>query len=157
MIFNSFCSEAWFQDERRPPHPDWLSKNEGIVDSHIKAKHAGLPISTNELEKHFLSGGNVEKVVDAAIRIRHRGVDVAFDVITQVDLAGFDVQTVTPEQFSYPTGVGSSMPANAVLLSPRASVENPYLAQAGVDSVGWGCPVARLGTDGVILNFGEAA
>jgi uncharacterized protein YqfA (UPF0365 family) len=38
-----------------------------IVDPLITARKAGLELSINELEIHYLSGGNVQRVVNALI------------------------------------------------------------------------------------------
>ena len=38
-----------------------------LVDSLITSSKAGLNLTVNQLEKHFLAGGNIERVVKALI------------------------------------------------------------------------------------------
>jgi len=62
-----------------------------IVDSRIMAVKAGLNISTNELETHYLAGGNVTRVVQALIAANKANIDLTFQQATAIDLAGRDV------------------------------------------------------------------
>lgn len=62
-----------------------------IVDSRIMAVKAGLNISTNELETHFLAGGNVVRVVQALIAANKANIELSFQQATAIDLAGRDV------------------------------------------------------------------
>ena len=38
-----------------------------LVDCYINAKKAGVQLTIDDLETHFMAGGNVERVVDALI------------------------------------------------------------------------------------------
>ena len=62
-----------------------------IVDSRIMAVKAGLNVSTNELETHYLAGGNVVRVVQALIAANKANIDLSFQQATAIDLAGRDV------------------------------------------------------------------
>lgn len=62
-----------------------------IVDSRIMAVKAGLNISTNELETHYLAGGNVVRVVQALIAANKANIELSFQQATAIDLAGRDV------------------------------------------------------------------
>ncbi len=62
-----------------------------IVDSRIMAVKAGLNISTNELETHYLASGNVVRVVQALIAANKANIDLSFQQATAIDLAGRDV------------------------------------------------------------------
>jgi uncharacterized protein YqfA (UPF0365 family) len=62
-----------------------------IVDSRIMAVKAGLHISTNELETHYLASGNVVRVVQALIAANKANIDLSFQQATAIDLAGRDV------------------------------------------------------------------
>ncbi len=62
-----------------------------IVDSRIMAVKAGLNISTNELETHYLAGGNVVRVVQALIAANKANIELNFQQATAIDLAGRDV------------------------------------------------------------------
>lgn len=62
-----------------------------IVDSRIMAVKAGLRISTDELETHFLAGGNILRVVQALIAANKANIELNFQRATAIDLAGRDV------------------------------------------------------------------
>lgn len=62
-----------------------------IVDSRIMAVKAGLHISTNELETHYLASGNVVRVVQALIAANKANIELSFQQATAIDLAGRDV------------------------------------------------------------------
>jgi uncharacterized protein YqfA (UPF0365 family) len=62
-----------------------------IVDSRIMAVKAGLEITTNELETHYLAGGNVVRVVQALIASNKANIELSFQQATAIDLAGRDV------------------------------------------------------------------
>jgi uncharacterized protein YqfA (UPF0365 family) len=62
-----------------------------IVDSRIMAVKAGLEISTNDLETHYLAGGNVVRVVQALIAANKANIDLDFQRSTAIDLAGRDL------------------------------------------------------------------
>jgi uncharacterized protein YqfA (UPF0365 family) len=62
-----------------------------IVDSRIMAVKAGLNISTNELETHYLASGNVVRVVQALIAANKANIELSFQQATAIDLAGRDV------------------------------------------------------------------
>lgn len=58
-----------------------------IVDTRITAVKAGINISTNQLEAHYLAGGNVTHVVLALIAAAKAGIDLDFDRACAIDLA----------------------------------------------------------------------
>ena len=58
-----------------------------IVDSRITAVKAGLPIETDLLEAHYLSGGNVTHVVLALIAADKAGIPLPFNRACAIDLA----------------------------------------------------------------------
>ncbi|MFZ4482934.1 MAG: flotillin-like protein FloA [Chthoniobacterales bacterium] len=58
-----------------------------IVDSRITAVKAGNPLSTDELEAHYLSGGNVDAVVLALIAAGKAGIKLDFNRACAIDLA----------------------------------------------------------------------
>ncbi len=62
-----------------------------IVDSRIMAVKAGLFISTNDLETHYLAGGKVLRVVQALIAATKANIDLSFKQATAIDLAGRDI------------------------------------------------------------------
>lgn len=58
-----------------------------IVDNRITAVKAGIPLNTDELEAHFLSGGNVTNVVLALIAADKAGITLDFNRACAIDLA----------------------------------------------------------------------
>ncbi len=62
-----------------------------IVNSLITANKAGLKLTTNELETHFLAGGNVPNVIRALISADKANINLSFKQATAIDLAGRDV------------------------------------------------------------------
>ncbi|MDM8006197.1 MAG: flotillin-like FloA family protein [Phycisphaerae bacterium] len=62
-----------------------------IVLQKIRAVSAGIPITTEDLVRHCLAGGNVEAAVSASIAARRAGVEMSFQKACDVDLAGHDV------------------------------------------------------------------
>ena len=62
-----------------------------IVDARIRAVKAGLPLSTDQLEAHFLAGGDVINVVQALIAADKANIELSFQRAAAIDLAGRDV------------------------------------------------------------------
>ena len=62
-----------------------------IVNPRISAIKAGLNLTTDELESHFLAGGNVQAVVNALISARKANIDLDFNKAAAIDLAGRNV------------------------------------------------------------------
>lgn len=58
-----------------------------VVDSRITAVKAGLAMETDDLEAHFLSGGNVTHVVLALIAARKAAIPLEYDRACAIDLA----------------------------------------------------------------------
>ena len=62
-----------------------------IVDARIRAVKAGLPLDTDQLEAHFLAGGDVINVVQALIAADKANIELTFQRAAAIDLAGRDV------------------------------------------------------------------
>lgn len=62
-----------------------------IINARISAVKAGLEISVNDLEAHFLAGGNVVRVVNAMISADKANIPLPFKRAAAIDLAGRDV------------------------------------------------------------------
>ncbi len=58
-----------------------------IVDSRITALKAGIEVSTDPLEAHYLAGGNVQQVILALIAAGKAGIVLDFDRACAIDLA----------------------------------------------------------------------
>ncbi len=66
-------------------------KPSNIVLPLIRATKAGLDVSINQLESHYLSGGKVGRVVDALIAAHRAKLELSFERAAAIDLAGRDV------------------------------------------------------------------
>ena len=62
-----------------------------IVEARITGVKAGLELSYDELEAHFLAGGNVQLVVQALISAKKAGIPLDFQRGAAIDLAGRNV------------------------------------------------------------------
>ena len=71
----------------------WLRKVDmrTIVLSKITVVQAGLKLSTNDLESHYLAGGRVPNVVRALIAADRANIDLSLKTATAIDLAGRDI------------------------------------------------------------------
>ena len=62
-----------------------------IVNSMITSKKAGLELSSDLLEAHYLAGGHVPRVVKALISADKANINLDFKSAAAIDLAGRDV------------------------------------------------------------------
>jgi uncharacterized protein YqfA (UPF0365 family) len=71
----------------------WLRKVDSrtIVLSKITAIQAGLSLTTQDLESHYLAGGRVPNVVRALIAANRANIDLTLRTATAIDLAGRDI------------------------------------------------------------------
>ena len=136
-----------------------------IVDARIRAVKAGLSLSSDQLEAHFLAGGDVPRVIRAIIAAHRAGIDLDFDKAAAIDLAGRDVleavqTSVNPKVIDCPAqGSGksflSAIAKNGVELKVRARVTvrtniMQLIGGATEDTV-----IARVG-EGIITSIGSA-
>ena len=80
-----------------------------IVTVRITAKKAGIDLSGDELEAHYLAGGKVERVVQALISAHKADIALSYDRACAIDLAGRDVKeavdtSVNPKIIDVPSG-----------------------------------------------------
>ena len=129
-----------------------------IVLPLIKATKAGMEVSVNKLEAHFLSGGNVDRVIDALIAAQRAEIPLSFERSAAIDLAGRDVlqavqMSVNPQVIETPTV--SAVAKNGIELKIKARVT----VRANIDRLvgGAGEPtiIARVG-EGIVTTVGSA-
>ncbi len=58
-----------------------------VVDARITAKKAGIEISIDDIEAHFLAGGNVVPTVQALIAAQKAGIELSWNRACAIDLA----------------------------------------------------------------------
>ncbi len=90
-----------------------------IVNPMIKATKAGLNVSINKLEAHYLAGGNVDRVINALIAAQGANIPLGFDQSCAIDLAGRDVlnavqMSVNPKVIDCPAASGPRATIDAV-------------------------------------------
>ena len=129
-----------------------------IVLPLIKANKAGLDVSVNQLEAHYLAGGSVDRVVDALIAAHRAAIPLPFERSAAIDLAGRDVleavqMSVNPKVIETP--VVSAVAKNGIELRIKARVT----VRANIDRLvgGAGEPtiIARVG-EGIVTTVGSA-
>lgn len=129
-----------------------------IVLPLIKANKAGLDVEVNQLEAHYLAGGNVDKVVDALIAAHRAQIPLPFERSAAIDLAGRDVleavqMSVNPKVIETP--VVSAVARNGIELKIKARVT----VRANIDRLvgGAGEPtiIARVG-EGIVTTVGSS-
>ena len=71
----------------------WIRKVNAkvVVDSRIMLMKGGMPIHTDLLETHYLTGGDVVRVSRALIAAAKAGIELPFERAAAIDLAGRDV------------------------------------------------------------------
>src|SRR6185503_6171795 len=57
----------------------------------IAAVKAGVPVTVNQLETHYMAGGNVDRVVNALISAHRAQIPLSFEKAAAIDLAGRNV------------------------------------------------------------------
>src|SRR3954468_7218689 len=129
-----------------------------VINPLIKAHKAGLNVTTNQLESHYLAGGNVDRVVNALIAAHRANIELSFERCAAIDLAGRDVleavqMSVNPKVIETPFIAGVAMNGIEVKakarITVRANIER-LVGGAGEDTV-----VARVG-EGVISTIGSS-
>ena len=58
-----------------------------VVDNYINARKSGLDITVDQLNVHFLAGGDVQMVVRALIAAQKASIHLEFDRACAIDLA----------------------------------------------------------------------
>ncbi|WP_163581199.1 flotillin-like protein FloA [Gracilibacillus saliphilus] len=129
-----------------------------VINPLIKAHKAGLDVTTNQLESHFLAGGNVDRVVNALIAAQRANIELSFERCAAIDLAGRDVleavqMSVNPKVIETPFIAGISMDGIEVKAKARITVRaniDRLVGGAGEDTV-----IARVG-EGVVSTIGSS-
>ncbi|MCH8150811.1 MAG: flotillin-like protein FloA [Planctomycetes bacterium] len=90
-----------------------------IVFNRISAKKAGIDLSSDALESHYLAGGRVTNVVRAMIAADKAKIELPWDRATAIDLAGRDIleavkTSVEPKVIDCPTATAGKTTIDAV-------------------------------------------
>ncbi|WP_170007714.1 flotillin-like protein FloA [Bacillus fonticola] len=129
-----------------------------VVNPLIKAHKAGLDVTINQLESHYLAGGNVDRVVNALIAAHRANIELPFARGAAIDLAGRDVleavqMSVNPKVIETPFISGVAMDGIEVKAKARITVRaniDRLVGGAGEDTV-----IARVG-EGIVSTIGSS-
>lgn len=129
-----------------------------IVDPLIKARKAGLGVNVNQLEAHFLAGGNVDRVVNALIAAQRANIDLIFERAAAIDLAGRDVlnavqMSVNPKVIETP--VIAAVAKDGIEVRAKARVTVRANIERLVGGAGEETIIARVG-EGVVTTVGSS-
>ncbi|WP_243297171.1 flotillin-like protein FloA [Bacillus litorisediminis] len=129
-----------------------------VINPLIKASKAGLDVNTNQLESHYLAGGNVDRVVNALIAAQRANIELSFERCAAIDLAGRDVleavqMSVNPKVIETPFISGVAMDGIEVKAKARITVRaniDRLVGGAGEETV-----IARVG-EGIVSTIGSS-
>lgn len=130
-----------------------------IVRALIEAHKAGLnDVTRDDLEAHYLAGGNVEKVVHALVSASKANIDLGFKMATAIDLAGRDVfqavqMSVNPKVIETPHVTAVAKDGIQLIAIARVTVRaniRQLVGGAGEDTV-----LARVG-EGIVSSIGSS-
>ena len=136
-----------------------------IVLSKIRAVKAGLDITTNDLETHYLAGGRVQNVITALIAADRARINLGFKTCCAIDLAGRDVleavhTSVNPKVIDCPNPQSGKTSIDAVAkdgiqLKARARVTVRTNIERLVGGATEETIIARVG-EGIVTSIGSA-
>jgi uncharacterized protein YqfA (UPF0365 family) len=129
-----------------------------IVRPLIAATKAGLDLNVNELEAHYLAGGNVGRVTQALISADKAGIELQFPTAAAIDLAGRDVLeavqvSVNPKVIETPKVAAMAKDGIQLMAVARVTVRaniKRLVGGAGEETI-----LARVG-EGIVSTIGSA-
>ena len=129
-----------------------------IVIPLIMASKAGVDISIDKLEAHYLAGGNVDKAVNAIIAAQRADIPLSFERAAAIDLAGRDVleavqMSVNPKVIETP--IVAAIAKDGIELKAKAKVTVRANIDRLVGGAGEQTIIARVG-EGVVTTIGSA-
>ncbi|MBU4131189.1 MAG: flotillin-like protein FloA [Proteobacteria bacterium] len=129
-----------------------------IVESKIMAIKAGIEISTDDLESHYLAGGNVSRVIQALIAADKANIELVFNRAVAIDLAGRDVleavrMSVNPKVIETP--LVAAVAKDGIQLQAIARVTVRANIDRLVGGAGEETILARVG-EGIVTTIGSA-
>ncbi|SHK07412.1 Uncharacterized protein YqfA, UPF0365 family [Clostridium cavendishii DSM 21758] len=129
-----------------------------IVLPLIKSTKAGMGLTVNQLEAHYLAGGNVDNVVNALIAAHRADIDLQFEKAAAIDLAGRDVleavkMSVNPRVIETPNV--SAVAKDGIELLVKARVTVRANLERLVGGAGEATILARVG-EGIVTTVGSS-
>ena len=129
-----------------------------IVRPLIAATKAGLRLSADDLEAHYLAGGDVRNVVTALISADKANIELAFGQAAAIDLAGRDVHeavqvSVNPKVINTPRVAAMAKDGIQLIAVARVTVRaniDRLVGGAGEETI-----LARVG-EGIVSSIGSS-
>jgi uncharacterized protein YqfA (UPF0365 family) len=129
-----------------------------IVNALINANKAGLKVTANLLETHYMAGGQVNNVVKALISADKANIPLDFNTAAAIDLAGRDVSdavqlSVNPRVINTPPVAAVAKDGIQLIAKARVTVRaniQQLVGGAGEDTI-----LARVG-EGIVTTIGSA-
>lgn len=129
-----------------------------IITARISSVKAGLDLSLDELEAHYLAGGNVVRVVNAMISADKANIPLTFKRAAAIDLAGRDVleavqMSVLPKVIETPRIIAVARDGIQLVCLARVTVRtniDRLVGGAGEETI-----IARVG-EGMVSTIGSA-
>lgn len=130
-----------------------------VVRTLVKSRKAGLNLTSDQLEAHFLAGGNIDSVVNALIAAERANIPLEFEKATAIDLAGRDVfeavqMTVKPKVIETPNIAAIAKNGIELIVKARVTVRTSIeklIGGAGEETI-----IARVG-EGIVTTVGSVA
>ncbi len=136
-----------------------------IVDAKIMATKAGLTVTTNDLEAHYLAVGSVGKVTRALIAADKANIPLTFQKACAIDLAGRDIEdavrtSVNPRVIDCPNPEKGRSTVDAVAMDGiQLNAKARVTIRANIDRLVGGATdetiIARVG-EGIVTSIGSA-
>ncbi len=129
-----------------------------VLNNLVSATKAGLNLNADELEAHYLAGGNVKQVVNALISADKANISLDFKAATAIDLAGRNVfeavqMSVNPKVINTPPVTAVAKDGIQLICKARVTVRasiRQLVGGAGEETV-----LARVG-EGIVSSIGSA-
>ncbi|AII51827.1 hypothetical protein N008_07500 [Hymenobacter sp. APR13] len=129
-----------------------------IVNSMITSTKAGLELTANDLETHYLAGGNIPSVIKALISADKANIPLTFKQATAIDLAGRDVfeavtTSVNPKVINTPNVAAVAQDGIQLIAKARITVRaniTQLVGGAGEETI-----LARVG-EGIVTSIGSS-
>lgn len=129
-----------------------------IVNAMVTSHKAGIKLTRDDLEAHYLAGGHVPSVVIALISADKANIALTFQQATAIDLAGRDVleavqTSVNPRVINTPNVAAVAQDGIQLITKARVTVRaniNRLVGGAGEETI-----LARVG-EGIVTSIGSS-
>lgn len=130
-----------------------------IVNALITSNKAGIDLTSNDLETHYMAGGQVNNVIRALISADKANIPLDFQSAAAIDLAGRDVfeavqLSVNPRVINTPPVAAVAKDGIQLIAKARVTVRaniKQLVGGAGEETI-----LARVG-EGIVTSIGSAA